>query len=194
MNLKLTYFFLCITGCLSFLPIRASERNFSTFTVGGNIRESVIKNTFHDYWSFDKGVELYLKTPFYLCNLTFGTDYYSFKKKTSEVTDFYSMHFFIGAELEYEVFHDLYVSGGVKTGNNRIVFDDDKVQEAIKSETELFLGTYCALRYNIYKDLFLDIRSEYKITFTKKRIEETYIGAGLSYQFDTPKIIQEFLK
>jgi len=163
---------------------------------------NLYKNNFHNYWDQQNpGAGFFIKIPYHYVNLTGGCDYFSFTGKPLEsinsyngkTADFYSLYIYGGVETEFSL-SNLKMITGLKTGNNRMVFDDDIVDEAIKSETELFIALYGEIYYQITDNLYAGINIEYNKTFLHKPVELVYGGAGFYYTFQMPELFKEIFK
>ena len=61
-------------------------------------------------------------------------------------------------------------------------------------EEELAVRLNYEFSYPIYRDLFFQLHFKYKVIYICKKIELNFLSTGISYSFDMPKWLKEFLR
>lgn len=175
---------------------RAGEQNqpFSTIAIKLNALTNLNRNTFHNYWSPLYGGELSVELPFYAGCIEGGMHLYPYNGKSEAQPDFLSNYLFVGWGAEIEIISFLTWWNKFRIGNYQMHFDDEDINITQRTESELSIGLNSSLVLKIDDAWKLNLDFTYLKVFTAKRMELSFLGAGLSYEFETPEWIRDFMK
>ena len=73
-------------------------------------------------------------------------------------------------------------------------FDDSDIHESQTLESELAVGATTRFDYQLSNSWSIQVGAAYIYVYTYKSLELVMIKAGISYTFDTPPWLREFLK
>lgn len=169
------------------------SKAFKTISISANYLQNINDNMFHDYWKPANGFELSAETEFYFGKVELGAQLFSINAKNIEQPDFLAVNMYIGWSWEQKLFSKFSIYSGFLLGNYYMNFDENNIDVNLKTESEFSLGLKAGLKYNIGKNLFINISGRYQIIYTYHRIHLSYISIGLGKTFVTPKWLREFL-
>ena len=150
------------------------------------------RNMFHRYWKPANGFELQAETGFYLGDIEFGLQLFDINSRRTEQPDYSSVNMFLGWGLEKKLSSKVLFYTGFRIGNYVMFFDDDNIDEALRSESEFNYGLHSRLRYKIGRSTSLELSGHYQKIFTNHQIYLSYISLGISRSFNSPKWFREF--
>lgn len=165
-----------------------------------NVKFSInfIKNKSTDalnrYWDGPKGLEGEIQMPFYLGNIQGGARYIPYKEKAINFHNFSSYFIYLGWGYEFKLPYDCSFYAGIKVGGYRMSVHDDSLSDELKFENELAAGLRTYLAFNIYADCSLNLGADYTKVYIYKKIELFVLSAGISYSFQSPEWLKDFLK
>ena len=192
-KMKIFYLIIFLLFVPSVLYGQNSSKAFKTISISAHYIYNSNHNIFHNYWKPANGFDLSGKTEFYFGKAELGAQLSFIKAQKIDQPDYISAYFYIGWGLEQKISSRAHLYSGFLLGNCYMNFDDDNIDINLKSESELGLSLKTGLRYNIGKDLFINLSGRYQIIYTYHRIHLSYISIGLGKSFETPKWLREFL-
>ena len=166
---------------------------FKTISVSAGYLQNINENMFHGYWKSANGFELSAETEFYFGKIESGIQIFSVKARKIEQPDFMAVNMYIGWGLEQKLSSKLSLNTNFTVGNYYMNFDDNNIDETLKSESEFSLGLKTGVKYNVGNSLFINLSGRYQIIYTFHRIELSYFSVGIGKSFTTPKWLREFL-
>jgi hypothetical protein len=169
------------------------SKAFKTISISANYLQNNNRNMFHNYWKPANGLEIQGETEFYGWKVELGTQFFSVKAKNIEQPDFMAVNICIGWGLEQKISSKLFLNSSFTVGNYLMNFNDDDIDVNLKSESEFSFGIKAGFKYNIGKNMFINLSGRYQVIFTYHRIELSYISIGLGKTFTTPKWLRRFL-
>ncbi len=190
---KIFYLFIFSLFVPSVLYGQNSSKAFKTISISAHYLQNSNRNMIHNYWKPANSFDLSAETEFYFGKVELGAQLSFIKAQRIEQPDYKLVYIYIGWGLEQKLFSKLYLHSGFQLGNCYMNFDDDNIDVNLKSESELGLSLKTGLRYNIGKNLFINLSGRYQIIYTFHRIHLSYISIGLGKSFNTPKWLREFL-
>ncbi len=164
---------------------------FETLRLDLNLVANVNRNTFHEYWSPDPGVELNVAVPFYFGTLEAGFHYASFDGKAPEQPDFVSLFPYVGWSYDWRLAPRLDLDTGMRLGSLFTRFE--RGGETL-TEQEFGIGLGSRFRYAVAGAWSVDLAAEYRVLFTHERMRLLFIAGGISRSFTTPRWLREFLE
>ncbi|MBN2571223.1 MAG: hypothetical protein JXA68_03785 [Ignavibacteriales bacterium] len=190
---------LCIAFYLLLANITYSQKEelpFENIQVGANYFNNFNKNEFHKYWNSTNGAGAYLKTPFYFGFIKIGLNYSDCQSKSNEQPDFVNLIAYLDWGKEFQLPLDICVSTFFKIGISQMDFERSAlfVHEGFLLERELLIGTGFIISYDLIDRLQIFTGLDYQKTFTQKPMELSFLQIGLSYKFDSPEWLKDFLK
>lgn len=169
-------------------------RPFETFTLSASYLADVSQNTFHDIWTTRDGGRIQFETPFYLGVAELGFHLYQNDSNDAAVPSFYSFFLYIGWGYEVPLPEGLRWINGFRFGDFHIGFDDDSIQEGVRTESELGVGVFTELRWFVTGRWSLRANAEYRTIYTYRRIDLAFVGVGIGRTFDSPGWLREFFE
>jgi hypothetical protein len=132
--------------------------------------------------------------PFYWGTIQGGGHFYPYSGKSEFQPDFFSLFIFIGWGPGLEISGKVRWYNGIKIGSFQMYFDDSDIHESQALESELGVGFNTRFDYILTKSWSIQVGADYLYVYTYKPLELFMINAGLSYTFDSPGWLKEFLK
>ncbi len=174
----------------------ASETSlpFSKIALRFNGAHNSNQNIFHEFWEPEFGAEFIVEMPFYLAEIQGGIHLYPYSGRSEYQPDFLSVFIFIGWGADIDLYRKLSWYNGIQIGSYQMSFDDSDIHESQALESELGVGFNTRFEFRWSKSWSVQTGAAYMYIYTKKPIELFMITAGLSYTFDTPIWLTEFLK
>ena len=183
------YIFYALYLLLFYLSSNA-QTAYSTIEIGMENSGNINKNRFHRFWQPQPVPELFLITPAPKGYFVAGVSRHTYRGSPE-----YSAYFpYAGWGLSLPVFKFLSWNNSIRIGNYLMLFGDYESNETKKDESELGLNTTTGFGLSINKNFNVHISLKYFRIYTKRAIELTYLSAGLSYRYDTPAWLRNFLK
>ena len=167
---------------------------FSIFAIRISGAVNSNQNTFHEYWEPGFGAELLLEMPFYLGDIQAGIHIYPYSGRSSYQPDFLSLYIFVGWGLGLRLSPGIQWYNGLQLGSYQMAFDDSDIDESQALESELGVGLNTRFDVNLMNSWSFQAGAVYLHVYTKKPLELIMLTAGVSYTFDTPEWLKEFLK
>jgi len=166
---------------------------FTTMKLGIDFVKNSNDNLFHEYWVPGQGLEVYGQMPFYFGQIEGGIHFVPYENRVT-VPEFLSFYYYLawGESLSFPKHFSWY--NGSRIGSYNMKFDDTKINETQRSESELCFGLQSKISYLILCDFEVELSAIYLKVFTYKRVELAFISAGLSYHFSTPLWIREIFE
>ena len=169
------------------------QKPYETLEVGLNYIENSNRNLFHQYWEPMSGVGGFWEMPYYFGSVKAGIYTFSCHAIKNSVSDFFIAYIYAGWDFKLLLFSRLNWYNGVSIGNNQMRFEDEDFS-GFKDESEFGITYDSRLNFPVYKKLSINLSVSRLLIFTHKRIKLTFVAAGISYSFITPKWLQEFMK
>ncbi len=72
--------------------------------------------------------------------------------------------------------------------------DDPDLAKEVRTESEIGLGLQTRLGYPLSRGWSILVTGDYRRIYTHKRIDYLFIGGGVSYKFESPGWLREFLE
>jgi len=198
MNFNLKRFIVYLSAAASlFGSARALESEsdaYKIITLKFSTYYDISDNMYHNYWSRDIAFALKAETPFYYGNFIFGLFGGDHNSDRDEYYEYSSLFIHAGWGMPVKLTDKITYSSSIVAGNYLMLFDtsDDLNLESL--ESELALGAGSELDF-LFKDKFLlTISAAYLKIYTNHRIHQFYIGAGIGYSFDMPKLLLKVLR
>ena len=196
-NYTILYFFL-ILFIIEFFSATGSplfsEEPFQTITFRLNLLTNTNRSTFHQYWDPRYGMEVIGEMPFYLGSVEGGLHLFSFNGKSADYPEFMSIYIFAGWGINISFGPDLRWYNGLRIGTYQMSFDDSEIHPTQVLESELGTGLSTRIDIGIYRRLNFHLGADYIVIFTHKKLEFAIVKTGISYTFDSPGWLKEFMK
>ncbi|MCP4704100.1 MAG: porin family protein [candidate division Zixibacteria bacterium] len=189
----LCYLLIFIVFIPSVLYGQDSTNVFRTISISADYLNNSNHNIFHNYWKPTNGIDLNAKTEFYWGKIELGAQLFSINTQNIEQPDFVAVNMYIGWGLEHKLTSKLFLNSSFTVGNYFMNFDENNIDDNLKSESEFSFGLKAGLKYIFRNNMFLNLSGRYQIIYTFHRIELTYISIGLGKSFDMPDWLEEFL-
>ena len=198
-NTKRYKYFILICICAVSFPLaqicpQEKHDNFSYIKISGSVINNQSTDALNKFWNKEKGYEGIVETPFYYGNILAGLRILSFSGKKPSYQNFSSNYYFVGWGKDFNIVNRVTLFAGFRVGGFAMSFADDSLTAYQKDETELAAGINTKLNFQILSNIFFNVSAEYSAVFTHKRIELFLLAAGISYKFETPSWMKEFLK
>jgi hypothetical protein len=181
-------------ACSPSVYAQKEKRDFEKLNITLNYVSNTNRDTFHEYWKSSGGIEALVESPFYYGNIQSGIHISQFSSKQPDIPDFSSMFIYLGWGKDVIHPFNLIWFNGFRVGMFYMYFNEDEVNDNMKSENELGFSLESRLQHQIMKNWFINLSGYYTAIFTHKRIYHTYIAIGSGYSFTTPKWLREFLE
>ena len=165
---------------------------FETFTLSAAYLTDVTRNSFYDFWTPTDGGRIQFETPFYLGVVQLGFHLYQNDSDSVTVPSFLSFFLYIGWGYELGLPAGLEWVNGFRFGDFHVEFDDDSIQEEVRTESELGVSLYTEMRWFATERWSLRVNAEYRTIYTHRRIDMAFVGVGLGRTFDSPGWLREF--
>ncbi len=191
--MKKLIFQLLLLSCFSPLYAQNGERAFETISIYVGGTHHVNHTRFNDYWNPGTGLELTVKTPFYLGYAEAGGALQPFDGFAMDVPDFYSLGVFVGWGFRFRQLSPLEILAGVRAGNNRMSFDYDAYYGE-RNESELTLAVRSEVALRLFRGWSVFAAGTYAKTYTYIRLKPFYVTAGVSHTFNTPQWLRTILR
>jgi hypothetical protein len=194
---KTFIFFLVTTLLFIFSPIQGSNIHaYDSLEVGILYDVNINRNSFHHYWNQNWGFELFVSTPFYWGQLHTGLVVNSFDSRDIRFVNFTTYFLYFGWGVSCKLPCKFNGFSAIHLGNVMMQFHPgSKTPDVIYDpEDEFALRLSCGLSYPLHKNLYYKLNIHYHITYLNKRIELNILSTGVSYYFNTPKWLKEFLQ
>lgn len=192
-RLKLTVFLSFLLACSGSTYALDKTKAFQTLKIGFKVDKNINRNTFHDFWKPGCGIEGIIQTPFYYGDVQIGIQFIPYTSKTNQIPNYQSVYIYLGYGKEWVLPFRFYWFNGFKFGNYFMIFEETKLGNPAKTESEFCADLMFCISYPIRKKLRISASSSYMVIYTHKRIELTFISFGTSYIIKTPKWIYDFL-
>ena len=166
---------------------------YETLETGLKYIKNSNRNLFHKYWEPMSGFGGFLEMPYYFGNIKAGINVFPCYAKKSGISNFQIAYVYAGWDFKLLLFSRIGWYNGVSIGNNRMDFDDEDYG-GFEDESEFGITYDSRLCFPINKNLFVNLSGCRLLIFTHKRIRLTFLSAGFSYSFTSPRWIQEFMK
>lgn len=107
--------------------------------------------------------------------------------------DYQSILFLLGTSYKWKLNNFMSVTPSIGFGNHYMKFEKTPVVNVYESESEMLAEAGLHANVAVYKKLGITLGTRFQRTFLYHRLDSWNVEAGLSYQLNTPKIIQRFL-
>lgn len=190
---KLAFLLLCCSGYVTPSFAQHGESAFETISINLGSTHHVNHTRFNDYWNPGTGMELTIKTPFYLGYAEAGGVFQPFDGYAMNVPDFYSLGVFAGWGFRFDYLSPLAFLAGVRAGNNRMSFDYDAYYGE-RNESELTLALRSEIALRLFRNWSVYVAGTYSKTFTYIRLKPFYVTAGVTHTFNSPRWLVTLLR
>ena len=167
---------------------------FSTIAIRINGTVNSNRNTFHEFWEPEFGAELLLDMPFYQGDIQVGIHLYPYSGRSSNQPDFLSVYIFVGWGFGLRLSPEIRWYNGLQIGSYQMHFDDSDIHESQALESELGVGLNTRFDFSLTNSWSVQTGAVYLHVYTKKPLVFIMITAGLSYTFEAPDWLREFMK
>jgi hypothetical protein len=154
----------------------------------------VNRNSFHHNWDPKFGGEVIFAAPFYFGHIQTGIHMYLYEGKNEQFPDLLSSYIFLGWGIQLEMSSWLNWYNGLRVGVYVMDFDDEDINRTQQRESELGLGLSSEFTIRITQKWRARIGLGYMNIYTNPHLELTMISLGVTYTFDSPNWLQDFLK
>lgn len=189
---SLIFLFISLIGNCGYARAE-NESPFDSLNIGVRGLLNVNRNDFHEFWEPGIGGGGFVATPFYFGDVRTGMDVFSYSSITEEIEEYYDWHFYLGWEKRFSLLSRITWDIGFDPGIHYMMFDNE-TEEGLRSESEFGVDVTSGLSYSIGKKWFVDVSVNHQLIFTRKRINLTYVSAGISYSLETPGWLREILE
>jgi hypothetical protein len=131
--------------------------------------------------------------PFYRGLVETGLQYSHPEPRRDELPGFRSLFVYAGWGATERIGRRVHAHGGIRTGLFVMRFDGDTIPGFSRRESELGLALRAGLSYFLGPAWHLDASSSYQAVFTRPRIEEVFLSAGIGRRFQSPGWLRDFL-
>jgi len=164
---------------------------FSELNAGINLEIKKNKNISDNYWSPKKGADVYVETPFYFGYISAGFTYLPFSSKDTSRPDYTARLLYLGWGNKLLLPLNTAFYFGIKLGNYSMSFNDDTVNVNLQTESEFAAGITTALCFEPIHRVNINFRADFFNVFTRIRMRQILLGAGISYNFNSPDWFKE---
>jgi hypothetical protein len=174
----------------------ANNDSYHSFQLGLLYHNNINKNSFHHYWKHKWGLEIFTATPFYWGQLQTGLVVSSYKKKIDQWVNFNTYFLYFGWGIDWRLTNKLLFFTEINLGNTIMKFYPPKrtLEYIYDPEEEFSTRVACGLTIPFYKNLHYRVTVSYLVTYLNKKMELTFLSTGITYLFETPRWLIEFLK
>lgn len=178
-------------------PLRAQEAAntsgaaFDSLSFALRTALNVNRNTFHDFWDPEPGLEIESSTPFYLGRVEAGLQYLRFSARSQEQPDFSVWLPYLGWGLGWTATGRLTWHNSARVGMSFMRFAEI---ESNPSEQELAIDLSSRLSFSIAGPWAVDVGGRYQVVFTEERLRWLFLTVGLRHNLATPGWLKEFLR
>lgn len=164
---------------------------------------SVVNNSFTNTWEPKPALHLNMQVPFYRTRLEAGARYMRFNGMTATETDsdFNSFFLHLGWLYPVHLTPKIKIMPGLRFGGNLMLFDESETYESgpfryVTDPNEFEFAYEIALRneFQLSDHFYLHATVSYNRTLTKIPLPVTLISAGVSFSFDQPTWLENFVK
>jgi hypothetical protein len=166
---------------------------------------SIAQNSFTDTWDPYPAGHLNVRVPFYAGQLEAGVRYTRFKgdAPSDRDSDFHSIFIHAGYSYPIQITNRYRLAPTLRFGNNQMIFDSSNIftnqagtEEFVTDQTESEFAYEFALRNGIRlsKHWQLNATLSYNRTLTFFPLSVTRISVGITYAFNEPEWLKDFVK
>jgi len=187
----IVFFAFFLFAGINFILAQVKEAPFSTIKAGINIGSGKNSAFIDDYWKISGFGEGFMEFPFYLGKIGAGIALIRNNARTDDKPDFSGMFIYIGWGYEFRLPLNTSFSLAYRMGNYSMTFNDDTVNENLKTESEFAAGVQGCFSLNVYENIGLNLGGSYIKVFTKNKNNIFLVNAGVSYKFNSPAWLKE---
>ena len=194
-----TFILFCLFALVMFLPaVRANAGEhaepFETITLGAHFVTGSGDDTFERFWKPSAGGRFELATPFYAGIIHTGVHIFNNDNVTDDVLSFSTVFLYLGWGYEWRFPFGVEWFAGFQAGGFHMDTDDPDLVKEVRTESEIGLGLQTRLGYPLSRGWSILVAGDYRRIYTHKRIDYLFIGCGVSYTFESPGWLREFLE
>ncbi len=178
---------LIISGSLS----AAGPQPFSTLKIQLQTAVDASRNRLHRYWQPAPGVGATVSTPFYFGEVEIAIRTLYYASSVKDVPGFQSTFGYLGWNTRLDLPWGWELAGGVGLGDIHLDFGKDEVNPM---EEELCVRAAARLERPIRNDYMFTIEVSRELVFTYRRINLTFISAGVGRTIPAPGWFREFMR
>lgn len=192
--------FILAGRAVSAQPSRTSNQDI---LINLNTGLSVVNNSFTDTWKPKPSLHLNIQVPFYRTRLEAGARYMRFNGMASTETDsdFNSFFLHVGWLYPVNLTPKFKIMPALRFGGNLMLFDESETYESgsfryVTDPNEFEFAYEIALRneFQLSDHLYLHTTVSYNRTLTEIPLPITLISAGVSFSFDQPTWLKNFVQ
>jgi hypothetical protein len=188
------FFAFLLPALENFTFAQAKETPFSTIKVGINAGSGRNSAFINNYWKLSGFGQGYVEFPFYSGQVGAGIALIRNNSRTADKPDFRSMFAYIGWGYEFRLPLNTSFSLAYRMGNYSMTFNDDTVNENLKTESEFAAGVQGGCSMLVYDNIEVSLGASYIKIFTKNKNNIILVNAGLSYKFVSPAWLKEIFQ
>lgn len=194
-----TFVSFCLLAFLVTLcPARANadpdKKPFETITLGAHFITGSADDTFEQFWKPTNGARFELSTPFYAGIVQAGVHLFNNDNVTDDLLSFSTAFLYLGWGYEWRLPLDVRWFAGVQAGGSHMDTEDPNLPEEGQKESEIGVGLQTRFDYPLGRGWSVLVTGDYRRIYTHKRINYLFIGGGVSYTFESPNWLREFLE
>jgi hypothetical protein len=191
---RLTRPLLCaLAGLASTAIAQQRATPFETLDLSIELLADVHQGTLQRDWSPGPALGIGLALPFYLGNAELGVQLARPSARQASLPDFRSLFIYAGWSGAQELGRGLRAEAGVRAGVVRLRFDVDPLPEFRQHESEPAVAARGALRWTPRDPWFTEAAATWHSVFTKPRMQQIFLSAGVGRRFRTPTWLRDFL-
>ena len=174
-----------------------SQKAFETLSFEIAINSKSFSTEFNNYYKQNNGISFRVLTPYYYGDFYAGVKQIKFTTKviddTFNPTDFNALFIYIAWQIPLIDLDKFRTNIGLQLGSFEMEFTREN-RWYYASESELSTAVELNLLVEIMPEVKVTLASEHQYVYTYKRIKIHTINVGLSYQFEMPPWLKDFLQ
>lgn len=192
-----------LTGCVMLASSLAGARAaraasagtvaYDTLEVGASFATDTSRNEYHGFWDAGTGLDFYLLTPFHVGDLRAGCRYLSNYSRLEGVPNFRSAYVYTGWSYGVLLPWGLRIDPGFSFGVNVLRFDDEQIPGQ-EYESEISGELSLRMSRRIFHEWRLNLTGSSFVMLTQRRIDLSFVSAGISRSFSMPGWLRGFLE
>ena len=135
-----------------------------------------------------------MEMPFYTGDIRAGLQLFQFNGRSETYPDYLVSFLYIGWGVKIPLISQLDWFNGIRLGSYQMRFDDTDINPTQRVESELGIGFDSGLNLKMSSNWRCQMGVGYIVVFTYKKLELLNFSVGISYTFNAPAWLTEFLK
>lgn len=175
-------------------PASAQKTAFSELDFFVHKIENISNNdAFFRYWKAGSGLKTGVNAPFYLGRAELGIEYHSYPVKQDDIPVMKALYFYSGWSYPFQK-AGFTLSPGVRLGNYRMIFDDNRSPFRSESdESEFSTGFTVNAQYLIANKIGVSLSASHTTVHTYNKLYLVYVGGGIMLRLQTSEKVSHVL-